>query len=119
MTGRVRTLLLSPALAALLAGAWPVVAAGHEPIDWTRRYATDNRELSWRYGGTYPSWVTTDASDTIDSDWSNATTNNSRVPSFGYSSSGNGRVYYSGSMTSPCSGSSVWLACAKGGGTSG
>src|SRR5829696_7783588 len=119
MNGRSRTLLLSIAAATAATALCAAAAAGHEPIEWTRRYSTDNKVLSWKYGGTYPSWVTADASDTLDVDWSSSTTNNSRVPSFDYSSSGAGRVFYSGSMTSPCSGGTVWLACAKGGGTTG
>jgi len=113
------TLLFAIACAAFAVAANPVLVAGHEPIEWSRKYSTDNKVLSWKYGGTYPSWVTADASDTLDLDWSNAATNNSRAPSFEFSASGIGRVYYSSSMTSPCSGNTVWLACAKGGGTTG
>ena len=119
MNRRFRSSLLSIAAATAVAVAGAPTVAGHEPIDWTRRYSTDNKVLSWRFGGTYPSWVTADASDTLDVDWSNRATNNSRAPSFQFSSSGAGRVYYSASMTSPCSGSTIWLACAKGGGTTG
>jgi hypothetical protein len=97
----------------------PLLASAHTPIDWSRKYSTDNKVLSWKYGGTYPAWVTSHVADTLGVDWSDADTNNSRVPSFSYSSSGAGRVYYTSSMTSPCSGGAVWLACAMGGGTTG
>jgi hypothetical protein len=119
MNGRPRTFLRSIALAAAVTAVCAPAVAGHEPIEWTRRYSTDNKVLSWKFAGSYPSWDTTDARDTLEVDWSNSTTNNSRVPSFAYSSSGAGRVFYSASMTSPCSGGTVWLACAKGGGTTG
>jgi hypothetical protein len=119
MIRRSRALAPWLAAAALFSPALPLPAAAHEPIDWSRKYSADNKELTWKYGGTYPTWVTTDAGDTLGVDWSDPDTNNSRVASFTYSSSGSGRVYYSSSMTSPCSGAIVWLACAKGGGTTG
>lgn len=97
----------------------PLPATAHEPIDWVRRYASDNLVLAWNYGGDYPVWVTTDVEDTLGVDWTDADTNNSRVPSFSFSNTGAGRVFYSASMTSPCSGNTVWLACAMGGGTTG
>ena len=115
----VRTIMRSVAIATAAAVLGPTPALAHDPIEWTRRYSTDNKVLSWKFGGSYPSWVTVDARDTLEVDWSNLATNNSRVPSFEYSSSGAGRVYYSASMTSPCSGGTIWLACAKGGGTTG
>ncbi len=116
MIRRTLTGLLSIGLGTLVMAVQPAIVAGHEPIDWVRRYAVDNKELFWKYGGDYPGWVTVAASDTLENDWSNAATNNSRVPSFESSASGAGRVYYSASMTSPCSGAAVWLACALGGG---
>ena len=114
-----RTLSLGLGLATVVSLAQPLLAAAHSPIDWARKYASDNKELFWRYGGAYPGWVTVDVEDTLGIDWSDPRTNNSRVPSFTFSPSGAGRVYYSSSMTSPCSGNTVWLACAKGGGTTG
>ena len=119
MTRSSLTLLLSIGVAMLATAAHPLPSAAHEPIDWSRRYAADNKVLSWKWGGAYPNWVTQKAIDTLEDDWSNATTNNSRVPTFDFSPSGAGRVFYSSSMTSPCSGNAVWLACAKGGGTTG
>lgn len=117
MTRRSLAVVLSIGVGILVTGVHPLLVAAHEPIDWTRRYATDNKVLGWKFGGTYPGWVTVDVDDTLNVDWSNPATNNSRLPSFDFSSSGAGRVYYSSSMTSPCSGNTVWLACAKGGGT--
>jgi len=119
MNRRTLALLLSIGFGTLAVAMQPLRVAAHEPIEWSRKYSTDNKVLFWKYGGSYPSWVTVDASDTLDVDWSNPATNNSRAPSFDFSTSGIGRVYYSSSMTSPCSGNSVWLACAKGGGTTG
>lgn len=118
MSGRSPMLTACIAVATTLVtlGA-PLVATAHEPIDWSRKYSTDNKVLSWKYGGSPPAWVTTDVADTLGNDWSNPTTNNSRVASFSFSSTGAGRVYYSSSMTSPCSGNTIWLACAMGGGT--
>ena len=117
MNGRSRSLVVAMAAATILALGGPLTATAHEPIDWVRRYAADNKELTWKFGGSYPAWVTADVSDTLGVDWSDPDTNNSRVARFTSSSSGVGRVFYSASMTSPCSGSAVWLACAKGGGT--
>lgn len=119
MIRRSRTLPLWVVAATLLSLGQPLLAAAHEPIDWARKYSADNKELFWKFGGVYPSWLTADVSDTLGVDWSDADTNNSRVASFTLSTSGAGRVFYSSSMTSPCSGSTVWLACAKGGGTTG
>jgi hypothetical protein len=117
MSGTSRLIVACIALEGLVALAAPVAAAAHEPIDWSRKYSSDNKVLSWKYGGSYPAWVTTDVADTLGVDWSDPATNNSRVASFLFSSTGGGRVYYSSSMTSPCSGNTVWLACATGGGT--
>ena len=114
-----RLLLLAIGAATAIGMALPAVAAAHDPIDWARKYDADNKELLWRYGGTYPGWLTTDVEDSLGVDWSDPDTHNSRAPFFSFSSTGAGRVYYSASMTSPCSGGAVWLACAKDGGTSG
>jgi hypothetical protein len=117
MNARSRTLPLWIAAMTLISLCAPLTAAGHEPIDWARKYSSDNKELSWKYGGAYAAWLTADVADTLGVDWSDPVTNNSRVASFILSSSGAGRVFYSASLTSPCSGAAVWLACAKGGGT--
>ena len=117
MNARARTVAACGGLLTLVMLAVPLAASAHEPIDWARKYVADNKVLSWKYGATYPAWVTTDVEDTLGVDWSNPDTNNSRGPSFSFSASGGGRVFYSASMTSPCSGNSVWLACAMGGGT--
>lgn len=119
MIRRSVVLLLSMAIGAVVMAVHPLLVGAHEPIEWSRKYTADNKVLLWKYGGTYPNWLTLDAGDTLGSDWSNSVTNNSRVPSFASSASGAGRVYYTSSMTSPCSGNTVWLACAKGGGTTG
>lgn len=119
MTGRSRMLLACAALAGLVTLGTPLAAAAHEPIDWARKYTADNKVLYWKYGGAYPAWVTTDVADTLGVDWSNADTNNSRGPSFSFASTAAARVLYTASMTSPCSGSPIWLACAMGGGTTG
>ncbi|HET9852705.1 MAG TPA: hypothetical protein VFP56_09395, partial [Candidatus Limnocylindrales bacterium] len=114
-----RPLLLTIVAATVLSLGVPAVAAGHDPIDWARKYEADNKELLWRYSGTYPDWVTAEVEDTLGVDWSDASTNNSRAPFFTFSAAGAGRVHYSASMTSPCSGGAIWLACAKDGGTTG
>ena len=119
MNGRSRTIAGCIVLATLVMLGAPLAAAAHEPIDWARKYSADNKVLLWKYGGVYPAWFTTDVADTLGVDWSNPATNNSRGPTFSPSSLGNGRVFYTGSMTSPCSGAAVWLACAMGGGTTG
>jgi hypothetical protein len=112
-------LLLAFGAATAFGMALPAVAAAHDPIDWARKYEADNKELFWRYGGAYPGWVTADVADSLGVDWSDPDTHNSRAPFFTFSAAGAGRVYYSASMTSPCSGGAVWLACAKDGGTTG
>src|SRR5215213_11649878 len=98
MNRRTLALLLSIGFGTLAVAMQPLHVAAHEPIEWSRKYSTDNKVLFWKYGGAYPSWVTLDASDTLDVDWSNAATNNSRAPRFDFSTSGTGRVYYSSSM---------------------
>jgi len=83
-----------------------------------KEYA-DSTTLTWKYGGTYASWVTSAVSEAMGTDWSSATYNNTRMPTFSYSTSGAGTVTFSASAASPCSGSTEWLECSSNWGQTG
>jgi predicted secreted protein len=100
----------------------PILAAGsalaHEPTNGTAKLYADSVVLDYRFGGTYPAWVNTAIRTALETDYPNRTYNNSRMPTFAYSSAGSGAVVFSGASVSPCgTGNPDWLQCAKGGGT--
>lgn len=110
-----RSVLLRAAVLAF-SGALSVaqLAAAHAPVSGATQNYGQNVTLPYDWGGTgYPSWFTTAANGTLTVNWPSSTDNNSATPQFSLVSGGAAKVFYSSSPTSPCSGSSTWLACAK------
>jgi hypothetical protein len=107
---------LAAACGCLLLLAGPVAA--HDPIGASANYPP-GAALIYRYGATaYPAWFQAAVQAGLGPDWSNAAYNNSRSPSFAYSTAGNGLVVYSGASSSPCNtGNLQWLQCAVGSGS--
>lgn len=76
--------------------------------------------LKYKWGGTYPAWVTSAAKTAFQTDYPNRTYNNSRMPVFLFDAAGGGALVYSSAATSPCgTGNPDWLQCATGGGAIG
>jgi hypothetical protein len=105
------SIALAVVSALLLAG--PVAA--HDPTAGAVAQYPSGTTLQYRFGGAgYPSWVPSASQAAFGPDWSNAAFNNARLPSFSYSASGSGAVYYSSSTASPCgTGNTQWLQCAS------
>lgn len=109
-----RTLLsIVLALGSVLVLAGPVLA--QDPTSGAVREYAPGASLSYRFGiAGYPAWIQSAIQTALGSDWSSASYNNSRLPSFSYSAGGNGAVYYSSSAASPCgTGNTQWLQCAS------
>ena len=109
-----RTLIsLALALGSVLAIAAP--AAAHDPTSGAVREYSPGTSLLYRYGAAgYPGWMQSAIQTALGQDWAAASWNNTRLPSFSYSSAGGGAVYYSSSTTSPCgTGNTQWLQCAS------
>jgi hypothetical protein len=106
------------AIVCLLTIVGPVAARTPTAGD-VREYAPGT-VLSYRYGAAgYPSWMQTAIQAALGADWRTASANNTRLPTYSYSASGGGAVYYSASATSPCgTGNTQWLQCASNWGTS-
>ncbi len=113
-----RLIAVLAAAATLL--ALPSTAAAHTPTAaWSRLYAADRQPLSWSFGGSYPSWLTTPAIAALDTNFADRASNNSRSPVFHYNATGqDGTAWLRVASTSPCNtGHLDWLQCANGGGT--
>jgi hypothetical protein len=105
------------AFIALLSAAGPALA--QTPTSGAVREYAPGTVLSYRFGGSgYPSAVQSAVQTAYSSDWTNSSWNNSRLPTFAFSSGGSGAVYYSSSAASPCgTGNTQWLQCASNWGT--
>jgi hypothetical protein len=109
-----RTLVsIALAFTALLLLAGPVFA--QDPTSGAIREYPAGSTLAYRFGGTgYPSWIQSAIQAALGPDWRSPAYNNTRLPSFTYSASGSGAVYYSSSPSSPCgTGNTAWLQCAS------
>ena len=64
-----------------------------------------NEVLTYKYSGTYDGWAGARAAvDTVlESEWANRSYNASGLPTFQYSSTGTGTVYFTSAAESPCS----------------
>ena len=109
---------ISLAIGSILILTTPVAA--HDPAAGAIAEYPAGTSLLYRFGGTgYPAWVQSASQMALGSDWTSSTFNNSRLPSFSYSPSGSGAVYYSSSAASPCgTGNTQWLQCASNWGSS-
>jgi len=97
----------------------PVAVSAHSPTAGSSRlYTNDNQTLNWDFAAAYPAWLTTAVKESLDTNYDDPATNNSRSPHFVFAAGGAGDVFYSGMGTSPCgTGNPDWLQCANGGGT--
>jgi hypothetical protein len=112
----------APVLAAvLLLALAPVPASAHVPTAGSSALYDDSPvvTLTYKFGGTYPSWLTSATQTALGTDLPNRAYNNSRMPLFALdAAAGTGRVYYSTATSSPCgTGNTEWIQCATGGGT--
>jgi hypothetical protein len=110
------------ALVAMLLSAVPALAGEPDPghADLFQHDPGDARiTLDWHFASlTYPQWFRTAIEAELDTNWQNATANNSDVPRFsnGADNAGGGTITYTSQSSSPCTGSTVWLACNPAGG---
>lgn len=110
------------AIAALILSTTP--ASAHTP---TAGYsqdsfgATQGQIVTYRWGGSYSTWMTAAAQDSLDTKYRSWTNNNSGGPEPRYSSSGTATVYYRAASLSPCNPdpNPQWLQCTSSGGTTG
>lgn len=107
----------------LITFAAPAIAGAHEVTVSRSRgsFSQSDQPVTYRFAGTYPSWVTTAVNSEFQTNYANAATNNSRAPILSYSSSGTALVTYSNALLSPCNQdpNPDWLACASNWGTTG
>jgi hypothetical protein len=107
----------------LAASASPALAGSPDPghADLFHHDPGDPRlVLDWHFASaTYPDWFTTSVDSELDTWWQDSTANNSNVPRFsnGSDNAGGGSIVYTSQGTSPCTGSTVWIACNPAGGT--
>lgn len=110
-----RSLTLAIACLAVLAG--PIHA--QTPVGGAVREFPPGTKLTYKLGGTYPGWVQ-GAIGAAAADFSDEDSNNSKTPTFSYSTTGSGTFSYSAAVRSPCgTQNSQWLQCASGFGSSG
>ena len=104
--------LVALAVAVILTAAIPASAFGHTPAAGAvRKYASDYALLSYKFGGSYPSFVQTAYNTALPTGW--VSNNNSRSPRFAYSGTGSGTVYYATSTgVSDCD-ALAWLGCSN------
>jgi len=114
-----RRAVVAAAIALLAAGVGPVQAHSLT-TGYSRGSFADvpNQTVPYRWGGSYPAWVTGAAQDSLDTKYRSWNNNNSRGPEPIFNPSGRAVVYYSAAKISPCSGTNTqWLQCATGGGS--
>lgn len=102
-------------------------AFAHDPIEydvpapWLENPPAGN-VLKWKFASGVPTWLQTPVNDAINyqsspydnSLWNSFQYNNSNAPNFSKDASATGRVVYTAAPTgSPCTGSPIWLMCAK------
>lgn len=88
--------------------------SGRTPTAGASKAFTNDQVLTYGYGATtYPSWVYTVGNGVLTSLWVDPAKNNSHMPTLSQVAPNTGRIYFSPSSTSPCSGSLEWLPCAR------
>lgn len=97
------------AIACLLLLAGPILA--QTPTAGAGRWYAPGIALKFRFGGATPTWAQ-NASRSAATDFSSASWNNSRTPTFSYGASAVATITYSASILSPCgTGNNQWLQC--------
>jgi hypothetical protein len=75
--------------------------------------------LDWHFASTaYPAWFRSNVETELEVNWDDPVANNSNVPRYdnGGNNSGGGTVTYTSAAASPCTGSTIWIACNPAGG---
>jgi len=78
--------------------------------------------LDWHFASlSYPAWFRGAVESELDTSWQDPVANNSDVPRFdsGGDNAGGGTIVYTSQASSPCTGSTVWIACNPTGGVRG
>jgi hypothetical protein len=108
---------LVAALGCLLLLAGPALA--NDPTAGAIREYAPGTNLAYKFGSSYPGWVTS-ATQTSLAEWSQRAYNNTLLPTFSYTPGGAGTVYYSSAASSPCgTGNTQWLQCSANWGSMG
>lgn len=116
---RPRRGLLTRAAVAWLSAWLAASVAAHEPTSdgGSRGSFSSDQLVTYRFAGSYPSFMTGAVTAGFETYYHDASAHNSLAPRLDYSSSGTARVFYRLQSTSPCSGRTGWIGCAKFGGT--
>lgn len=116
---RSRAVLVAAVLLAMAGSS--VVLASHDPdgnphvtVGRARGSLTAGQVITYKFPGTYPAWVQTAFSSSLEVNYPSSTYNNSNRPTLaGPSATGTAQMWYSSSLSSPCSGSTGWVQCAR------
>ena len=105
--------------------AAPAMAVAGEPdpghADLFQHDPGDARvTLDWHFASTsYPAWFRSNVETELEVNWDDPVANNSNVPHFdnGGDNTGGGTITFTSASSSPCTGSTIWIACNPAGGT--
>ncbi len=117
-----RLLAAATIVAACLAAPATVFAGQPDPghADLFQHDPGDPRiTLDWHFASTsYPAWFRSNVETELEINWDDPVANNSNVPHYdnGGDNTGGGTVTYTSASASPCTGSTVWIACNPAGG---
>jgi hypothetical protein len=119
----IRRLALGLSSAVLLAlTASPALAGEPDPghADLFQHDPGDPRiTLDWHFASSsYPTWFRSNVETELEVNWDDPVANNSNVPRYdnGGDNAGGGAISYTAAASSPCTGSTVWIACNPAGG---
>jgi hypothetical protein len=120
----IRRLLAAAGVATigLWAAAGPALAGEPDPghADLYQHDPGDARiTLDWHFASSsYATWFRTNVEAELETYWDDPVANNSNVPRYdnGGDNSGGGTITYTSASASPCTGSTVWIACNPAGG---
>jgi len=117
-----RLLAAATIVATCLAAPATVLAGQPDPghADLFQHDPGDPRiTLDWHFASTsYPAWFRSNVETELEINWDDPVANNSNVPHYdnGGDNTGGGTITYTSASASPCTGSTVWIACNPAGG---